>query len=59
MKRIVFSYLLITLIPALGCGGEFPVNTHTSNKQENAAIAMDANSNWGFKSLAGSLGKKL
>lgn len=46
MKRILFSYLLIILIPALGCGGEFQVNTHTSNKQENAAIAMDANSNF-------------
>ena len=46
MERILFSYLLIILIPALGCGGEFQVNTHTSNKQENAAIAMDANSNF-------------
>ena len=27
-------------------GGEFLVNTHTSNKQENAAIAMDANSDF-------------
>ncbi|MFQ6035514.1 MAG: hypothetical protein ACE5NM_06650 [Sedimentisphaerales bacterium] len=46
MKRIFFSYLVITSILAPACIAEFQVNTHTSNDQKNAAIAMDAEGNF-------------
>ncbi len=46
MKRMVFLYLHIISISTWTFGGEFPVNTYTSNKQENAAIAMDSNSDF-------------
>ncbi len=46
MKQTLVSYLVIASIFASASGAEFQVNTHTSNKQENAAIAMDANGNF-------------
>jgi hypothetical protein len=46
MKQTLVSYLVIASIFASASGTEFQVNTHTSNKQENAAIAMDANGNF-------------
>ena len=40
MRQTFISYLLISSFIALACGAEFQVNTHTSNNQANAAIAM-------------------
>jgi hypothetical protein len=37
---------VITLIAVVNCGAEFQVNTHTVNKQENPAIAMDSAGNF-------------
>jgi len=36
----------ITLVAAIICQAEFQVNTHTTNKQENPAIAMDGAGNF-------------
>ena len=41
MKYSLISYLAIGLFIASVSGAEFQVNTHTSNDQRNAAIAMD------------------
>ena len=46
MKQTLVSYLVIASIFTSASGTEFQVNTHTSNKQENAAIAMNANGNF-------------
>jgi len=46
MKRIFFSYLIITSILASTSIAEFQVNTHTSSDQRVAAIAMDAAGNF-------------
>jgi hypothetical protein len=46
MKQTLVLYLVIASIFASASGTEFQVNTHTSNKQENAAMAMDANGNF-------------
>ena len=46
MRRSYLSYLLTGLFFASVCGAEFQVNTHTSNDQRNAAIAMDAAGNF-------------
>jgi len=46
MKQTLVSYLVIASIFASASGTEFQVNTHTSNKQENAAIAMDSYGNF-------------
>lgn len=45
-KRNYFAAVAITLVAAMTCRAEFQANTHTSNKQENPAIAMDAESNF-------------
>jgi len=45
-KRNYFAAVAITLIAVMTCGAEFQVNTRTSNKQENPAIAMDAEGNF-------------
>ena len=41
MRRSYLPYMLTGLFFASVCGAEFQVNTHTSNDQKNAAIAMD------------------
>jgi len=46
MKRIFFSYPIIILLLASASVAEFQVNTHTSNDQKNAAIAMDTEGNF-------------
>jgi len=46
MRHAFFSYLLVGLFFASVCGAEFQVNTHTSNDQRNAAIAMDKAGNF-------------
>jgi len=46
MRRAFFSYLLTGLFFASVCGAEFQVNTHTSNEQKNAAIAMEKGGNF-------------
>lgn len=46
MKRILFSYLVITLLLASTSIAEFQVNTRTSNNQRVAAIAMDVVGNF-------------
>lgn len=46
MRHSFLIYLLTGLFFASICGAEFQVNTHTSNDQKNAAIAMDAAGNF-------------
>ena len=46
MRHSFLLYLLIGLFFAPSCGAEFQVNTHTSNEQKNAAIAMDEAGNF-------------
>ena len=45
-KRNYFAAVAITLVAAMACRAEFQANTHTSNKQENPAIAIDAEGNF-------------
>ena len=45
-KRNYFAAVAITLVAAMTCRAEFQANTHTSNKQENPAIAMEAEGNF-------------
>jgi hypothetical protein len=45
-KRNNLAAVVITLIAAIICRAEFQVNTHTTNKQENPAIAMDGAGNF-------------
>jgi len=45
-KRNYFAAVAITLVAAMTCRADFQANTHTSNKQENPAIAMDAEGNF-------------
>ena len=45
-KRSCLAAVTITLVAAMFCGGEFQANTRKSNKQENPAIAMDAEGNF-------------
>ncbi len=45
-KRNYFAAVAITLVAAMTCRAEFEANTRTSNKQENPAIAMDAEGNF-------------
>jgi len=40
------SAVAITLVTAMTCWAEFQANTHTSNKQENPAVAMDGSENF-------------
>ena len=40
------TYLIVILLCNLSFGGEFQVNTHTSNDQRNAAVAMDVAGNF-------------
>ncbi|MBW7992767.1 MAG: hypothetical protein FVQ84_22495 [Planctomycetes bacterium] len=44
-KRNNLAAVVITLAAAIICRAEFQVNTHTTNKQENPAIAMDWSGN--------------
>ena len=46
MRRSYLSYMLTGLFFASVCGAEFQVNTHTTNDQKNAAIAMDEAGNF-------------
>lgn len=46
MRHSFLSYLLTGLLFASVCGAEFQVNTHTTNDQKNAAIAMDEAGNF-------------
>jgi len=46
MRFAFLSYLLTGLYFASVCGAEFQVNTHTTNEQKNAAIAMDEDGNF-------------
>jgi len=46
LKQNYWLVVAITLIAVMTCGAEFQVNTRTSNKQENPAIAMDAEGNF-------------
>ncbi len=45
-KRNYFAAVAITLVAAMACRADFQVNTRTSNRQENPAIAMDAEGNF-------------
>ncbi|NQT04126.1 MAG: hypothetical protein HQ580_19020 [Planctomycetes bacterium] len=45
-NRNNLAAVVITLIGAIICRAEFQVNTHTTNKQENPAIAMDGAGNF-------------
>ncbi len=45
-KRSYLSAVAITLVAAMACVAEFQANTHTSNKQENPAIANDGSENF-------------
>ncbi|MHC4533615.1 MAG: hypothetical protein ACYS6K_06665 [Planctomycetota bacterium] len=45
-KRNNLAAVVITLATAIICRAEFQVNTHTTNKQENPAIAMDVVGNF-------------
>ena len=45
-KRNYLAALIITLVALPICRAEFQVNTHTTNKQENPAIAMDGAGNF-------------
>ena len=46
LKRNYWPAVAITLVAAMTCWAEFQANTHTSNKQENPAIAMDGFGNF-------------
>jgi hypothetical protein len=46
LKRSYLTAVAITLVAAMACGGDFQANTRKSNKQENPAIAMDAEGNF-------------
>ncbi len=46
LERNYFAAVAITLVAAMTCRAEFQANTHTSNKQENPAIAMEAEGNF-------------
>ncbi len=45
-ERNYFAAVAITLVAAMTCRAEFQANTHTSNKQENPAIAIDDSGNF-------------
>ncbi len=45
-KGNYFAAVAITLVAAMTCRAEFQANIHTSNKQENPAIAMEAEGNF-------------
>jgi len=45
-KQNHLAAVVITLVAAIICQAEFQVNTHTTNKQENPAIAMDGAGNF-------------
>ncbi|MCP4608325.1 MAG: hypothetical protein GY845_06390 [Planctomycetes bacterium] len=45
-KRNMLATVVITLVAAIICRAEFQVNTHTTNKQENPAIAMGGAGNF-------------
>lgn len=45
-KRNYLPAVAIALIAVIICRAEFQANTHTSNKQENPAIAMDSSGNF-------------
>ncbi|MFZ2146808.1 MAG: hypothetical protein WAV28_06260 [Sedimentisphaerales bacterium] len=45
-ERSYLTAVAITLVAAMTCTADFQANTHTSNKQENPAIAMDAEGNF-------------
>ncbi len=45
-KRNYFAAVAITLVAAMACRADFQVNTRTSNKQENPAIAIDDSGNF-------------
>jgi len=45
-KRNYFAAVAITLVAAMTSRAEFQANTHTSNKQENPAIAIDDSGNF-------------
>jgi len=45
-KQNNLAAVVITLAAAIICRAEFQVNTHTTNKQENPAIAMDGAGNF-------------
>ncbi len=45
-KRNYLAAVVITLVTAIVCRAEFQVNKHTTNKQENPAIAMDGAGNF-------------
>ena len=45
-KRNNLAAVVITLVAAIICRAEFQVNTHTTNKQENPAIAIDVAGNF-------------
>ncbi|MBN1803927.1 MAG: hypothetical protein JW837_01630 [Sedimentisphaerales bacterium] len=45
-KTYHLAAVVITLIASVNCWAEFQVNTHTTNKQENPAIAMDSAGNF-------------
>ncbi|MHC4558960.1 MAG: hypothetical protein ACYTFW_14130, partial [Planctomycetota bacterium] len=42
MRQTFLSYLLISLLFGSICGAEFQVNTHTTDEQKGAAIAMNS-----------------
>jgi len=46
MKYRHLGYLVVTLVFACPCLGEFAVNTRTSDNQTDAAVAMDAEGNF-------------
>jgi len=46
MKRMLFSNLVIISLLVSTSIAEFQVNTHTSNDQKNAAVAMDVEGNF-------------
>lgn len=45
-ERIYLTVVAIAFVAAMTCEAEFQVNAHTSNKQENPAIALDAEGNF-------------
>lgn len=45
-ERSYLTVVAIAFVAAMTCEADFQVNTHTSNKQENPAIAMDAEGNF-------------
>jgi hypothetical protein len=46
LMELKVTYLIVILLCNLSFGGEFQVNTHTSNDQRNAAVAMDVAGNF-------------